>query len=516
MITRREFLRNANWLSMSLLCSGCSTRGQLLHTIDFEEPRLDHFPEYGLTRSAPGEYEFDARIEGTLPENLRGTHYRNGPGLYERNGLRKRCLIDGDGMIQAFEFKNGIVRFRNRFVRTRKYSEESRQGRFLFPSWSTLPPGGPLANWFGSGIPSQAGITVIATSGKLYAFDELQKPYEIDPSTLETLRETTLAMPADFTFFAAHSKIDGQTGEWIFFGLEHGRRTNLHIFTINPAGRVTDHRTHPLPWPVYIHDFFVSRHYFIFNFHPVELNLFDYLLGRKSFLDSMSWHPENGNLVLLFDRLDRSNSTPFQFQVDACWMWHSINAHEAGQFIVADFIGYENPDHILGEKPALVEIMSGRRGSYGFPGEIRRYRIDLKSSRIHTERAVPGSYEFPSINPHHIGHPCRFVYCAAKRHDGVFYSGIVMIDLNTFITKTYDFGPTRFCGEPLFVPRPGYPYDPDSPHEPGWVLVEVYDARSGHKSLAVFQTDSLADGPTAWVHLDRYLPLGLHGCWKPA
>src|SRR6516164_8598404 len=41
-------------------------------------------------------------IEGDVPAALRGTLYRNGPGLFERRGFRKSTLLDGDGMIRAF------------------------------------------------------------------------------------------------------------------------------------------------------------------------------------------------------------------------------------------------------------------------------------------------------------------------------------------------------------------------------------------------------------------------------
>jgi len=419
-------------------------------------------------------------------------------------------------MIQAFAFSNGNVRFQNRFVRTKKFVEESRAEHFIYPTWSTQAPGGMLSNMFRTNIHSQAGITVVAVSGKLYAFDESQKPYEIDPYTLHTVGETTLSMPDDFKFFAAHSKIDGKTGEWLFFGLEQGSSPTLHIFAISPSGRLTNYRTHPLPRPVYIHDFFVSEHYIVFNLHPVKLKIFDYLLGQKSFLGSMSWHPAEGNMILVFDRSGGSTSPPIQFQTDACWMWHSINAYDADYQLVADFIGYENPDHILGEKPALIEIMKGRRGSYEFPGEIRRYVIDLKSHRIRQEKTVSGSYEFPRVNPQHVCHPYRYAYCAVKCQERLFFSGIAMIDIKDCTTRMFDFGRSRFCGEPVFVPQPGYRYDPRSSQEPGWILVEAYDTRTNHKSLAIFQTESLADGPTAWVHLDRYLPLGLHGFWKQA
>jgi len=71
-------------------------------------------------------------IDGTVPMELSGTLYRNGPGLFERNGYRKATLLDGDGMIRAFTFSDGRVRFRTRFVGTEKFTRETQAARFLF------------------------------------------------------------------------------------------------------------------------------------------------------------------------------------------------------------------------------------------------------------------------------------------------------------------------------------------------------------------------------------------------
>jgi carotenoid cleavage dioxygenase-like enzyme len=85
---------------------------------------------FGLTESLPEEHDYDARIEGHILDQLhgnqlRGTLYRNGPGIFERNGHRLRCILDGDGMIQSFTFDGSAVRYCNRFVRTGKYQDES-------------------------------------------------------------------------------------------------------------------------------------------------------------------------------------------------------------------------------------------------------------------------------------------------------------------------------------------------------------------------------------------------------
>ena len=108
-----------------------------------------------------------------------------------------------------------------------------------------------------------------------------------------------------------------------------------------------------------------------------------YLTGQKSFLGTFSWKPEIGNIVLVFDR--QAEKDPIQYETESCWMWHTLNAYEMGNEIIADFVGYRNPDHIIGPDPALFAIMAGRKGQYRYPGEIRRYVINTAAKTIRSE-----------------------------------------------------------------------------------------------------------------------------------
>ncbi|HEY9891939.1 MAG TPA: carotenoid oxygenase family protein, partial [Candidatus Sericytochromatia bacterium] len=52
--------------------------------------------------SQPNEYDYWIEdIEGEIPADLKGTLFRNGPGLLEVNGQRIHHPFDGDGMISA-------------------------------------------------------------------------------------------------------------------------------------------------------------------------------------------------------------------------------------------------------------------------------------------------------------------------------------------------------------------------------------------------------------------------------
>lgn len=512
MLSRRQFLRLAGGAATTLALPGCAVSPPF---------RKDVFPEFGdparpylgLATSLREEHDYEARVEGEVPAGLRGTLYRNGPGLFDRGGLRKRALFDGDGLVQAFYFHDGGVRYRNRFVRTPKYLEEEGAGRFIYPSWSTQAPGGLWANFFGAGnVRNQAGVTVYLRNGRLYAFDETWLPFELDPDTLATVGEAAFGLPPEFTIYSAHSKMDARTGEWLHFGVRYGPRPELHFTTFARDGGLKFHRSFPLPRYVYMHDWFVSDRHLILSLHPTVIHFRDFLLGRRSLLESIRWEPARGNLLMLLER--EGNGAPLFLETPACYMWHSVNAFEAGGEIRADFVGYPNPDHFLGRNPFVSAVMTGSQGEFSGPGELRRYTIDPARRTVRQETLDPGSYEWPRVNELHRCHAYRICYLAKTHAGEFFWSIITRVDMESGRTTSYDFGAGVYCSEPVFVPLPGRPYRPDDLDEPGWLLTEVYDSRTRMSHLAVLRANALADGPVAAVHLRHHVPFSFHGWWS--
>jgi all-trans-8'-apo-beta-carotenal 15,15'-oxygenase len=506
MLTRREFLISSGSSGLALL-AGCAASPPLPRAgfTDFGPPDQ---PYLGLATSLPREHDYEATVEGVVPPLLRGSLYRNGPGLFDRGGLRKRSLLDGDGMIQRFLFHDRGVRYRNRFVRTPKFRAEEAAGRFLYPTWSTLAPGGLWHNFWGPGrIRSQAGVTVFPWRGLLYAFDESSLPFALDPETLETLGESRLGFPPETpVIFAAHGKFDPHTGEWLHFGIHYERRVRLHLTCFAADGSLRRHRVVELPRYVYLHDWFVSRGHVILSLHPLEVAVWGPLLGTRSILDSLRWRPEEGNLLLVLPR--DLEGEPSWLPTEAAFMWHSVNAFEQGEEIVADFVGYTNPDHLVGPASVAHAVMGGRRGVFRTPGQVYRYRIDPGRRTVARELLVAGNFEWPRIDEARRCSPNRFVFICGARPGEFFWTEVCRADLATGRVESWDFGPGRYVSEPVFVPEPG-----KGPEAGGWLLTEVYDSRTRRSFLAVLAADRVGDGPLARVQLRHHVPFSYHGWW---
>lgn len=513
MLTRRDFLNVAAMAGLSLWLPGCSSSPPLRRDVfpDFGAPKT---PYLGLATSLREEHDYETRVEGTIPPQVRGTFYRIGPGLFDRNNLRRRTVLDGDGMVQSFAFHEQGVRYRNRFVRTKRYVEEEAAGRFLYPTWGTQAPGGLFANfWRASEVTSQASVTVYRVNGRLYAFDEGSLPYELDPVTLATLGETSFGLPRDQTIYAAHSKLDGASGEWLHFGILFGPAPLLHITVFGRGGELVSHRSFPLPRNIYMHDWFVTDRWLVFNIQPVEIDVWGFLLGFRSMFDSLRWNPEEGNLLMLVER--QGSAPPIYIETQARFMWHSINAHLDKGEIIGDFIGYDNPDHLIGPDSAATAIMQGRKGNHCYTGMVRRYLIDPVRKNVREELIAGENFEWPRINEQHRCHRYRFAYINQSHAGEFFWSIISRVDVRTGAKTSYDFGGTHYCSEPVFIPIPGRVYDQDSIVEPGWIVSEVYDSEKRISYLAILRAEKIADGPIARIYLSHHAPFSYHGWWSP-
>jgi all-trans-8'-apo-beta-carotenal 15,15'-oxygenase len=512
MLTRRDFLHVTAVAGLALALPRCSASPPL---------RRDVFPDFGgcsmpylgLATSLHKEHDYECRVEGTIPPQLRGTFYRIGPGLFDRDNLRRRTVLDGDGMVQSFTFHNPGVRYRNRFVQTKRYVEEEAAGKFLYPTWGTQAPGGLLANfWRAEEVTSQASVTVYEVNGRLYAFDEGSLPYELDPVSLATVGETSFGLSRNETIYAAHSKIDRIRGEWLHFGIQFGPSPRIHITIFGRGGELVSHRSFPLPRNIYMHDWFVTDRWLILNIQPVDIRVWGFLLGLRSMFDSLRWNPGQGNLLMLVEK--QGNAPPIFIETEARFMWHSINAHMNKGEIIGDFIGYDNPDHLIGPDSAATAIMQGRKGNHRYPGTVRRYVIDPDRKNVREELVTGDNFEWPRINEQHSCHRYRFAFINQGHAGEFFWSIITRVDMLTGKKSSYDFGRSQYCSEPVFIPIPGTSYNPDDAEEPGWLLSEVYDSVSRTSYLAILRAEKITDGPIAKIHLTHHAPFSYHGWWS--
>ena len=78
---------------------------------------------------------------------------------------------------------------------------------------------------------------------------------------------------------------------------------------------------------------------------------------------------------------------------------------------------------------------------------------------------------------------------------------------------TYWFGPRRFAGEPLVIPKKNGNIEREND---AYLVGLVYDAVKDKSSVVIFDLEKeLNEGPVCTVWLKTALPHGLHGCFSP-
>jgi all-trans-8'-apo-beta-carotenal 15,15'-oxygenase len=366
-------------------------------------------------------------------------------------------------------------------------------------------PGGMLANLGGGAPRSQAGVTVYPFNEKLYAFDEVSPAYRLDPETLATLGEAQLGDPAREFMIKAHTKFDPNTGEWLLFGISHGAAMKLHLIVHGRDGALKAHHVVPSPRQIYIHDFFATRTHFIFVLHPMVFSPWRLLAGQASYIESLSWKPQDGNLVMV---VPRDGGASQLFEAPSAFIWHALNAYSEGDEIIADFVGYDAPDHFAPHDALFYQLMQGRMGTAKVPGTLRRYRIDLIRHALREEILDAGTHEFPMTDPRVAMQKHAIGYLSCGGATNVITSGVKRFDFRNGAAQIFDFGDNVAAGEPVFAARPG-----GAPDD-GWLIVQCLDGRSERAFFALFEAAHVERGPIARIHLPHHLPISFHGWWK--
>ncbi|WP_375744794.1 carotenoid oxygenase family protein [Corallococcus interemptor] len=195
---------------------------------------------------------------------------------------------------------------------------------------------------------------------------------------------------------------------------------------------------------------------------------------------------------------------PVRITTDAFYLWHFGNAYEQGDTLVVDYVRY--PDFTTNQW--LGELVRGPT-SLDAKGMLHRAVVDLKARTFRTEQRADLSCEFPRVAPGVVGRAHQTLYLGVHRSDEArrgLFDGVARMDMATGRMTTASLGEDTYPSEPVFVPRPG-----GSAEDDGWVLTQVFDAKTDTSHVAVLDARHLEDGPVARCHFNHALPPTFHG-----
>ena len=208
-----------------------------------------------------------------------------------------------------------------------------------------------------------------------------------------------------------------------------------------------------------------------------------------------SWDPDYPARLGLLPREGGPDDVRW-FEIDPCFVFHTLNAYEDGDTVVVDVVRHDR---------MFATVLNGPDEG---PATLARFTIDLLADKVREDRFDEHAQEFPRIDERLTGRRHRFGYSVG-----------------------FEDGPSRRRRAP---PRPGRRVDPGAQPRAGTrgerVLLRASTStprrgrrradglrlRPGRRapaSLVLLDAETLED--VAAVHLPARVPAGFHGSWSP-
>lgn len=414
--------------------------------------------------------ETKLEVTGNIPSELNGRYFRNGANP---KAHASPDWFLGEGMIHGVEISNGkAVWYRNRYVETPLLNE-----KVITRELTSVPEN------------SFANTHVIGHAGKILALQELHPPFELT-NELDTIGMYTFDGKLERNM-TAHPKICPITGEMMFFG--YGIMPPfLTYHRVSPSGDIVQSEVIDVKAATMVHDFIITRNYVIFMDLPMLWDIpnlskpgipvkFDESYGAR-----FGVMPRNG-----------SNKDVRWFDIDPCYVYHTLNAYEQG-------------DEIVINAPRLVGYTSV--GMENTPtAKLHEWKINLQTG-VKSERQLDDlGVDFPTQAETHVGLPSRFGYVAQFNDKGIpTILGLHKYDLQTESRTSHMFKNGRVGSEPTFIAAQGATSEDD-----GYLMTFVYDPASNKSELVILNANQIEQEPVARIHLPVRVPDGFHGSWIP-
>jgi carotenoid cleavage dioxygenase len=449
---------------------------------------------------APSGIECDAPdlvVEGELPADLRGVYFRNGPDpLYPPREGDEYHWFHGDGMIQRFEFADGRVSWKNRWVRTEKYALERAAGQSLF---------GVLGNPF-TADPSvaeehynTANTHIVWHGHRLLALMEGTIAVELEPDSLTTVGNFDYDGQIDGPI-TAHPKFDHASGEMVFFGNQaKGPFSEFLRFNVaDKTGRLIKNEMIEAPFASFVHDFFVTEKYVVFPVYPLAFNLDRALQGGIP----MAWEPDRGTHFGVMPRNGTADDVVWH-TMDPRWSFHMVNAWDEGDAIKVDVCA-SNASQFA---PKLDGTMASV--SEGVQPLLRRWTIDSGGSTnsVAEEMLDDLSGEFPRTDDRFMTRQHRHTWLVGDETGGSKFNRLIHHDMASGARQVWGADKYMF-GEPVFAPR-----SMNAAEAEGYLLMLANDLETSLTELMVFDALDIQSGPRCRANLPVRIPAGFHGTW---
>eukprot|EP00190_Bangiopsis_sp_CCMP1999_P004744 CAMPEP_0198729112 /NCGR_PEP_ID=MMETSP1475-20131203/14885_1 /TAXON_ID= ORGANISM="Unidentified sp., Strain CCMP1999" /NCGR_SAMPLE_ID=MMETSP1475 /ASSEMBLY_ACC=CAM_ASM_001111 /LENGTH=561 /DNA_ID=CAMNT_0044491681 /DNA_START=79 /DNA_END=1761 /DNA_ORIENTATION=+ len=445
-------------------------------------------------------------IEGSLPEDLKGTLFRVMPGRSDAQGVPLDNYFDGDGMVVAVSFDGKKVFVRNRFIKTKAFEREKRAKKMLYRGmYGSKVPGGALAN-FAVKVKQAANRFAVYHGRRLLCLHDWGTPYSVDPTSLLTRGRTNVRteilnsekMIPSARFDASTGNVVLATKSFLPVGME------LSFKEYNDDYRVQRKRKEIVRASGLVQDFGLTKSSYILFQAPYSFDSTSHLFGVKSrYQDALSKSGTNAE-ILVIPRDDGRKVE--KFRTESVYVGRIANSYDCENGdIVIDAVQHDAL--FLGDG-----LMAKNYGERVPRSSLVRYVLRQDGTTQEVE-LLHNQVDYPTTSPTVQSQRHTYIYAVAAEMEEVSPPrGIAKIDCDTkSVEKWIPESASSFCSAPVFVPRRS---DSSSQAEDdGYIVTMLYDGADNASKVAVLDAQQLTKGPLCLINLQRPYPHGLTSTW---
>ncbi|ANW22669.1 carotenoid oxygenase family protein [Streptomyces clavuligerus] len=460
----------------------------------------------------------ELKATGRIPEYLDGRYVRNGPNPIADVDPDAYHWFMGDGMVHGVRIRDGRAEwYRNRWVRTSRM-------RMAAGEISRPPNHRAGVELYGANtnVIRHAGHDLALVEGGIAS-------YELDHE-LDTMGPWDFGgtLPGGYT---AHPKADPVTGELHAVTHYFGQGNRVRYSVIGTDGRARRTVDIQVPGMPMMHDFSLTEKYVVLYDLPVTFDarqaariavprplrplrpaaalVLSALVGRVRVPDPIAamvgarmranenlpfrWNPRHQARIGLMPREGGSSDVRW-FEVEPCYVFHTLNAHDAGDTVVLDVVRHP--------RMFVKDLHGPNEGT----AALHRWTVHPAAGKVVEARLDDRPQEFPRVDDRVVGRPHRYGYAMGALTGAIPTDAVLKHDLRAGTVTSRALGRGKEAGEFVFVPS-----RPDAAEDEGVLMGFVYDATTGHSDLVLLDAATLET--VATVGLPVRVPHGFHGNW---
>ena len=462
---------------------------------------------------------YDCEVIGKVPTDMNGAFVRVGGDWFYPPMFKDDAPLNEDGYISMFRFKNGVVDYKGRWVKTQRWKNDHAARRQLYGYYRNPYTDDPsVRDTKRPNARTVSNTSPLIHGGKLFTLKEDGLPHQINPNTLETIG------PYDFNgrwksqTFTAHPKIDPVSGEMISYGYEATglASDDLFIYTADKAGRITREVRCKVPYVSMIHDMAVTQKHIVIPFCGYVTSEERLKAGKVHW----GWDPTKPSYIGIIPRDGEAKDMRWFKGPQRCMM-HTFNAHTVGNKVILEAPFWDGNFF-----PFFPNVDGSRWDPSKAKAYVRRLTFDLNSKDDAWQEEIlfqTPVVDLGKVDPRVVTLPTQYGFTGFADPNRPFdtkrggnLAGRVTNSYGRFNFQTgkldsYFAGDTHSLEECSFVPRAGSTKEGD-----GYLIGVAANYAEMRCELIIADAQNLAAGDIARVILPFRSTAQVHGVWADA